>query len=159
MEVHIQNSKHNAQPDKRQSHSVPVHGGLQTMDSQKSKFGLGHRELRQICVFLHSRLVEFSLELHLCSWINEFLLLAGRLNSSTLASEFVYSLPNLMVLFNDQIIRASRNPELVLPSLQSKIKIWLTIIDYTEALLEVSAKRFWGEAGRWFIIALIQLLK
>ncbi|XP_008213201.1 peroxisomal membrane protein PEX16 [Nasonia vitripennis] len=84
---------------------------------------------------------------------------AGRLNSSTLASEFVYSLPNLMVLFNDQIIKASRNPESKLPSLQSKIKIWLTIIDYTEALFEVSAKKLWGEAGRWFIIALIQMLK
>ncbi|KAJ8683452.1 hypothetical protein QAD02_019244 [Eretmocerus hayati] len=84
---------------------------------------------------------------------------AGRLNSSTLASEFVYSLPNLMVLFNDQIIRASRNTEVKLPSLQSKIKVWLTIIDYTEALLEVSAKKVWGEAGRWFIITLIQLLK
>ncbi|XP_014216627.1 peroxisomal membrane protein PEX16 [Copidosoma floridanum] len=84
---------------------------------------------------------------------------AGRLNSSTLASEFVYSLPNLMVLFNDQIIRASRYSELKLPSLQSKLKIWLTVIDYTEALFEVSAKKLWGEAGRWFIISLIQLLK
>ena len=85
--------------------------------------------------------------------------LSGRLNSSTLTSELVYSLPNLMVLFNDQIIRASRNQETKLPSLQSKIKIWLTIIDYTEALFEVSAKKVWGEGGRWFVIALIQLLK
>ncbi|XP_058802849.1 peroxisomal membrane protein PEX16 [Phymastichus coffea] len=84
---------------------------------------------------------------------------AGRLNSSTLASEFVYSLPNLMVLFNDQIIKSNRNIETNLPSIQSKIKIWLTVIDYTEALFEVSAKKVWGEAGRWFIISLIQLLK
>lgn len=60
---------------------------------------------------------------------------------------------------NDQIIKASRSVEPKLPSLQSKIKVWLTIIDYTEALFEVSAKKVWGEAGRWFIISLIQLLK
>lgn len=83
----------------------------------------------------------------------------GRLNSSNLASEFVYSLPNLIVLMNDQIIKSNRSIEPKLPSLQSKIKVWLTVIDYTEALFEVSAKKIWGEPGRWFIISLIQLLK
>ncbi|KAL7301843.1 hypothetical protein TKK_0005450 [Trichogramma kaykai] len=83
----------------------------------------------------------------------------GRFNSTTLTSEFVYSLSNIMVLLNDQLIKASRNAETKLPSLQSKIKLWLTTIDYTEALFEVSAKKVWGEGGKWFVIALIQLLK
>ncbi|XP_011504831.1 PREDICTED: peroxisomal membrane protein PEX16 [Ceratosolen solmsi marchali] len=84
---------------------------------------------------------------------------AERFNHLTLASELVYSLPNLIILFNDQIIKASKCPQSNLPSLYSKLKIWLTTIDYTEALFELSAKRVWGETGRWFIISLIQLLK
>jgi peroxin-16 len=77
----------------------------------------------------------------------------------TLTSELIYLLPNLIIFFNDQIIKASKFPELNLPILYSKLKIWLTVIDYTEAFFEVSARRFWGDAGRWLIISLIQLMK
>ncbi|XP_051169121.1 peroxisomal membrane protein PEX16 [Leptopilina boulardi] len=84
---------------------------------------------------------------------------AGRFHNTSLVSELIYSLTNLLVLFNDQLIYSSRNIEKKLPESKSRIKIWLTVVDYTEALLEVSAKRLLGEAGKWLVIFLIQSLK
>lgn len=84
---------------------------------------------------------------------------AGRFHNASLVSELIYSLPNLLVLLNDRLIYSSKCKEKQLPESQSRIKIWLTVVDYTEALLEVSAKRLLGEGGRWLVIFLIQSLK
>ncbi|XP_043268567.1 peroxisomal membrane protein PEX16 [Venturia canescens] len=84
---------------------------------------------------------------------------AGRITSSSLVSELIYSLPNLLILLNDRLIYSSKYAHLKLPQFQSQIKVWLTVIEYTEALIEVSAKNVWGERGRWYIIVIIQSLK
>ncbi|XP_033216493.1 peroxisomal membrane protein PEX16 [Belonocnema kinseyi] len=84
---------------------------------------------------------------------------AGRFHNASLVAEFIYSLPNLLVLFNDRLIYNNKCAESKLPELQSKIKIWLTVVDYIEALLEISTKRLWGEAAKWLIIVLIQTSK
>lgn len=109
-------------------------------------------------VYEHNILVSYFASLHIK--VNCYLIqILGRLNSSNFASELIYSLPNLIILFNDHILRLHCNPRLNIALLQSKLKIWLTIIDYTEALLELTAKRLWGKVGRWLVIGLIQLLK
>jgi hypothetical protein len=41
----------------------------------------------------------------------------------------------------------------------TKVKSALTIIDYLEVFLEVSARHLWGEFGRWVVIILIQAVK
>ncbi|XP_063989244.1 peroxisomal membrane protein PEX16 [Diachasmimorpha longicaudata] len=85
--------------------------------------------------------------------------IAGRFDSSSLSSELVYSMPNLFTLFNDHLLYTAKYAHLNLPQFQSQIKIWLTIIEYTEALIEVGAKRFWDERGKWLVIFLVQLFK
>lgn len=84
---------------------------------------------------------------------------AGRFNNSTLASELIYSMPNLFILFNDLLISSGKYINLKIPKLQLKIKIWLTVLEYTEALFEVSAHRIWGKSGKWFVITFIQIFK
>jgi peroxin-16 len=69
----------------------------------------------------------------------------------------VYSLSNLLVLFNDCIIRNTRRLEAV--GSGEELKTWLTILDYSEVFIEVSVKKLWGEKGRWLIIVVLQILK
>lgn len=84
---------------------------------------------------------------------------AGRFNNSTLASEFIYSMPNLFILVNDLLMSSGKYINLKVPKLQLKIKVWLTVLEYTEALFEVSAHRFWGKSGKWLMITFIQIFK
>ncbi|XP_011298026.1 peroxisomal membrane protein PEX16 [Fopius arisanus] len=84
---------------------------------------------------------------------------AGRFGSSSLTSELIYSVPNLLILLNDHLLYTAKYTHLNLPQFQSQIKIWLTIIEYTEALIEVGAKKLWGERGKWLLILVVQLFK
>ncbi|KAG7190538.1 hypothetical protein KM043_006639 [Ampulex compressa] len=84
---------------------------------------------------------------------------AGRFTHSSLAAEFIYSMPNLIILCNDLLIYSGKCVSLRLPQYESKIKIWLTVVEYVETLLEISAKRLWGQTGKWLIIAVVQILK
>ena len=84
---------------------------------------------------------------------------AGHFHNSTFVSELIYSASNLIVLFNDLLMCSGRRLYSKFPQFESKIKIWLTVVEYTETLLEISAKRLWGQTGRWFIITAIQIFK
>ncbi|XP_066586362.1 peroxisomal membrane protein PEX16 [Prorops nasuta] len=86
-------------------------------------------------------------------------LTAGRFSSSSFYSEFIYSMPNLLVLLNDLMLYSSKYAHLKLPQFESKIKIWLTVLEYTEALYEISAKKLWGDNGKWIIICILQIMK
>jgi peroxin-16 len=88
-------------------------------------------------------------------WLSYFF--AGRINTSNVLSELVYSLSNLLVLFNDQIIHNTRRQEAV--GSGEKLKTWLTVLDYSEVFIEVSAGRLWGEKGKWLIIVVLQIVK
>ncbi|CAH1736091.1 peroxisomal membrane protein PEX16-like [Aphis gossypii] len=99
-------------------------------------------------------------------WISYFL--AGRINNSTLLSELIYSMSNFMMLFNDQIILStakSSNLKTVSDKGKKKIfsseniKRFITTVDYIEVFIEVSAKKLWGDRGRWIIIVLLQTAK
>ncbi|XP_015121058.1 peroxisomal membrane protein PEX16 [Diachasma alloeum] len=84
---------------------------------------------------------------------------AGRFGSSSLTSELIYSMPNLLILLNDHLLYTAKYAHLNLPQFQSQIKIWLTIIEYTEALIEVGATKLWDKRGKWLVIFLVQLFK
>uniref|UniRef100_A0A1B6I1V5 Peroxisomal membrane protein PEX16 n=1 Tax=Homalodisca liturata TaxID=320908 RepID=A0A1B6I1V5_9HEMI len=88
-------------------------------------------------------------------WISYFV--AGRISNSAVVSELVYSVSNLVVLFNDNIIRKSQ--PLHTYGSADRLKTWLTVLDYSEVFIEVSVYRTWGQVGRWIIIALIQIFK
>jgi len=95
-------------------------------------------------------------------------MIAGRINNSTLLSELIYSMSNFMMLFNDQIILStakSSNSKTVSDKGKKKvfssenIKRFITTVDYIEVFIEVSAKKLWGNRGRWIIIVLLQSMK
>ncbi|XP_044747863.1 peroxisomal membrane protein PEX16 [Coccinella septempunctata] len=88
-------------------------------------------------------------------WLSYFI--AGRINSSHIVSELVYCLSNLLILYNDRIISELRQ----LNTFKSgeKLKLYLTVLEYSEVFLELSAQKKWGEKGRWLVICVIQLFK
>lgn len=88
-------------------------------------------------------------------WISY--IFAGRIQNSSVITELVYSLSNLLVLFNDCIINESRR---TLPLTSgASIKTWLTVLEYAEVFLEITAKSVWGNQGRWILIAIVQVVK
>uniref|UniRef100_A0A1B6LMU6 Peroxisomal membrane protein PEX16 n=1 Tax=Graphocephala atropunctata TaxID=36148 RepID=A0A1B6LMU6_9HEMI len=91
----------------------------------------------------------------LVKWISYFV--AGRISNSAVISELVYSVSNLLVLVNDNIIRKSQ--PLHTYGSADRLKTWLTVLDYSEVFIEVSVSRTWGEAGRWIVIVLVQIFK
>lgn len=71
-----------------------------------------------------------------------------------------------MMLFNDQIILSSAKNSASVNGKEKKnmfcpgnIKCFLTMVDYIEVFIEVSATRIWGTKGRWIIIVLLQSIK
>ncbi|XP_022918788.1 peroxisomal membrane protein PEX16 [Onthophagus taurus] len=89
-------------------------------------------------------------------WISYFI--AGRINNSHIVSELVYCLSNLLVFFNDRLIREGKN---LLGPLENgnKLKEWMTVLEYSEVFLELSGQKLWGNKGRWFIVVCTQIIK
>uniref|UniRef100_A0A3B3IB65 Peroxisomal membrane protein PEX16 n=1 Tax=Oryzias latipes TaxID=8090 RepID=A0A3B3IB65_ORYLA len=71
----------------------------------------------------------------------------------------VYSTSNLLVLFNDSILRKGLGRSLPASVSQQRILTWLSVLEYVEVFLEMGACKLWGEVGRWLVIGLIQIWK
>ncbi|KAI8117221.1 hypothetical protein FF38_06910 [Lucilia cuprina] len=101
-------------------------------------------------------------------WVSYFV--AGRISDSSVATELIYSLSNLLVLYNDRIIAQDRQEkgekvpgEIATASGSSgfcyRLKVMLTTLEYCEVFIEISAKRVFGNKGKWLVIAGIQMMK
>lgn len=86
-------------------------------------------------------------------------LIAGRFAESHEISELVYSASNLLVLFNDSILRKGLRCALPESLSQQRLLTWLSVLEYVEVFLEIGACRLWGDVGRWMVIGLIQIFK
>ncbi|KAK5935806.1 hypothetical protein CgunFtcFv8_021129 [Champsocephalus gunnari] len=86
-------------------------------------------------------------------------LIAGRFTDSHLISELVYSASNLLVLFNDSILRKGLRCSLAVPLSQQRLLTWLSVMEHVEVFLEMGSCTLWGDAGRWLVIGLIQIFK
>uniref|UniRef100_A0A3Q1ERU6 Peroxisomal membrane protein PEX16 n=1 Tax=Acanthochromis polyacanthus TaxID=80966 RepID=A0A3Q1ERU6_9TELE len=71
----------------------------------------------------------------------------------------VYSASNLLVLFNDSILRKGLRCSLPVSVSQQRLLTWLSVLEYVEVFLEMGACKLWGEVGRWLVIGLIQIFK
>uniref|UniRef100_A0A3Q3IMK3 Peroxisomal membrane protein PEX16 n=1 Tax=Monopterus albus TaxID=43700 RepID=A0A3Q3IMK3_MONAL len=84
---------------------------------------------------------------------------SGRFADSHEISELVYSASNLLVLFNDSILRRGLRCALPVSLSQQRLLTWLSVLEYVEVFLEMGACKLWGEVGRWLVISLIQIFK
>lgn len=84
----------------------------------------------------------------------------GNTSGSALVSELIYGFSNSMVLLNDCIIQTSRATADPATN-QSKftLKFTLTILENMEVFIEMSARKIWGERGRWLFISIVQMMK
>lgn len=73
----------------------------------------------------------------------------------------MFSLAHLFVIFNDQIIRREvykdeiqyRNED------EHKLKLFLTVLDTVEVLIETTSKKFFGNKRKFIVIFIIQAVK
>ncbi|CAO1425222.1 unnamed protein product [Diamesa serratosioi] len=85
-------------------------------------------------------------------------------SDSSVLTESVLSLSNLLVLFNDQIIKKeyykSQGVHKSLHNVsEDKLKLCLTILEHVEVLIEISSKRVLGDKRKFIIIFFIQAIK
>ncbi|XP_034385661.1 peroxisomal biogenesis factor 16 isoform X1 [Cyclopterus lumpus] len=86
-------------------------------------------------------------------------LIAGRFADSHEISELVYSASNLLVLFNDSILRRGLRCAVPVSVSQQRLLTWLSVLEHVEVFLEMGACKLWGDLGRWLVIALVQVFK
>lgn len=64
-----------------------------------------------------------------------------------------------MVLFNDRIIEKSKINYIPNDRSKYKLKLLLTTLEYSEVFIELTAKKLWGNRGRWIFITIVQIFK
>ncbi|CAH2005028.1 unnamed protein product [Acanthoscelides obtectus] len=92
---------------------------------------------------------------NIAKWVSYFV--AGRLNNSQIVSELIYCLSNLLVMLNDIIIKKSTHIYSTAPA--DKVKLWLTVVEYSEVFLELTATNLCGNVGKWIVVTSIQIFK
>lgn len=83
------------------------------------------------------------------------------MTDNALITEGFYSLSHLAVLFNDQIIRRelTKGEPKTTNDTEENIKLFLTILENVEVLIEITSKRSLGNKKKFFIIFIIQAVK
>ncbi|XP_055911154.1 peroxisomal membrane protein PEX16 [Eupeodes corollae] len=90
-------------------------------------------------------------------WVSYFI--GSQISKSTVSSELIFTLSNLLILFNDKIIEQAHGAHRVVEKTAYRVKVILTTLEYCEVLLETSARKVYGEKVRWMVIVTIQAIK
>lgn len=86
------------------------------------------------------------------------------------ASELIYALANLLGFYHDTILRNARLRASGAPQtdghcsrprdgLYMRLASLLTVVQSTEVLLEISARRLGGNPARWAVIVVVEVVK
>ena len=98
-------------------------------------------------------------------------LLHAKLKNATILPELMYCTSNLLSFWHNKLIAKQTEWQFIAnqedvearqgPRVRRILKIQstLTILEYFEVFLEVSARTLWGELGKWLIILIIQSFK
>lgn len=86
---------------------------------------------------------------------------SGKLTDNKIISEGLFSLSNLLVLFNDELIRRklNANQPQICNKTEENVKLFLTILDDVEVLIEFTSERILGRKKKFIVIFLIQAVK
>ena len=81
------------------------------------------------------------------------------LGHSDIISELVYSLSNLLVLFNDSILLSVLRRKSKQPLLKRILFRALAIVETFQVTIEMITRRYFGERWKWIVITLVSLSK
>lgn len=91
-----------------------------------------------------------------------FLIPLGKVTDNSIVTEGLFTLSNLMVLFNDQVIRRELfkgEPTDLINDTEESIKLFLTVLENVEVLIEITSKKILGNTKKFLIIFIIQAVK
>ena len=86
----------------------------------------------------------------------------GRFGASEALAELLFSASQLLALLHDWIYREEKGIKDFSPASceeQTRMTLWLTVIETVEVFIEVGADRIWGEIGKWIVIVIVQIAK
>ena len=88
--------------------------------------------------------------------------LPGRFGASEALAELLFSASQLLTLLHDWIYRKEKGIQdypTASSEEESRIVLWLTVLENVEVFVEVGADRIWGEIGKWAVIVVVQIAK
>jgi len=86
--------------------------------------------------------------------------LPGSFRSSDVVSELVYFATKMLALLHDLVYRKKMAEVYTyLWTDRTYFETVLTVLEYTEAFLELGATKLWGDIGKWLLIFTLQIIK
>lgn len=86
----------------------------------------------------------------------------GKVTDNGIVTEGLFTVSNLIVLFNDQVIRRELlkgEPQDAISDTEESIKLFLTVLENVEVLIEITSRKILGNAKKFIIIFIIQAVK
>ena len=127
----------------------------QLVELGTTQIGLLRRKYREFVLHNPETVSKIESILRALSYI-----LPGRFGTSEVLAELVFSSSQILTLLNDGIFRDGKiichNTTF---SRNNPVLLWLTVLEYLEVFIELGAYQLWGEAGKWIVVVVLQIVK